>query len=561
MKMIIRSILFLLLFFITVSAAYSQTAIIPLDKDNIRTLTKESTIESQLSLDNAIYVIDTNLRFNKQSVFKIPRNSILRFNAGSVSNTILVGTNTRIDAGLVQIFGDNVKIEGTWDVKEAYPEWFGAKADGITDETEYVQKALSLNSSFVVVSRNTRFNLKKLEFNKNTYLVYFADSELSIPHGSKRKSGELVIYSANSSYPAQESGCEVNEMRFEGQWHPAFIADVRKDVHGHDIYLAPDQKDSFARASFQIEDEEIPRASFHYKNNYRGYDLTSGTQIQANRTKIELIGVGRKSWKKVPATYDFIIQKDNNGNEIAGGFLLNLEDNKIIISWSFGKFETGYPLYYASKKSSTVVVGEKRINEGLASLNTTNYKHGWAVGVPAAISDAMFTVGGRLYAVNTDMYGNDFKLSEPGLGFRYYSGLTDKLPRERTLVLEKSESSYRRVIVKNENNSNLGMVGACSAFSKMIVYKGKLVRSSNSYNVESVNKIGNNTGQYYVRFVTPMQSTGYSVSLTTNNPMVYGCVNNETKEGFTIELYVTGTNTPVDPQTGSVHMTCFGGDL
>lgn len=549
-----RYLIFFLTTLLNTTFVFSQT-------NNVHSIEDRIPISKHAGNSNAIYVIEKNIKPTLHETIMMPTNSVLRFNGGVIDKATIVGDQTKIEAGLCKIFGDDVMLEGSWDVKEAYPEWFGAKADEITDETYYVQKVLSLRSPFVVISRQTRFNLRDLILPKNTYLIYFADSEIGTPHGTKRKSGELVIYSANSSYPEQSSGGEVNEIRFEGQLHPAIIADIRKDVEGHNSYIAPNQRDSIARVSFQIEDEEIPRASFHYKSNYRGFDLSSGTQIQANRTRIILTGVGSENWKKSPNMYNLITQKDKNNKVIAGGFVLNQDNNSTTLSWLFGKFEKGLPLFYDSQKSRTVVNGERRIDEGLAALNTTNYKHGWAIGIPASISDAMFTVGGRIYSANTDMYGNDFRISEPGIGFRYYTGLTDYSPRERTFVLDKNESAYRRVVIRNEKEDNLGMVGACSAFSKLFVHKGKLVRSSNSYNVDSVVKQNGRTGEYYVKFVTPLQSAGYCVSLTTNNPLIYGCVSNESKEGFTIELFIIGTSQKIDIEKGSIHMACFGGDL
>lgn len=550
-----------ILFFISVSVIKAQTSVLnnPFGSEII--VKRIGALSSQIKTSGTVYVFQDIIMSKEKNYIEIPENCVLKFEGGIMGNAIIVGDRTRIEANRVRIFDDNVTLSGSWDIREAYPEWFGAMADGVTDETIYVQKALSLKSSFVIVSRGTRFNLRDLVFPQNTYLVYFADSEISIPHGPKRHSGELVIYSANSSYPEQKSGGAVNEIRFEGQIHPAFVADVRKDVHGHDEYLALNQKDNIARVSFQIEDEEIPRASFHYKNNYLKYDLTSGTQIQANRTRIELVGVGTNSWNEPPKQYDFITQKDEDGNLIAGGFVLSQGDDNMTLSWTFGRFVKGKPVYFDKKKSRSQVTQEKRIEEGLASLNTTHHKHGWAVGIPASISDAMFTVGGRIYAVNTDMYSNGFQVSEPGFGFRYYTGLTDLNPRERIMVLDKFNSANRRIYLRNEKNDNLGMVGACSAFTKLFVSRGVLVRAPNSYNIDSVVKENNCRGKYRIVFTTPLQSNTYCVSISTNDPMVYGCVSNESERGFTLELYITGTNKPIDISKGSIMVSCFGGDF
>lgn len=46
----------------------------------------------------------------------------------SCAKLILKGKNTYIEPSPYQIFGNNVEIEGTWDVKRVYPQWFDQRA-------------------------------------------------------------------------------------------------------------------------------------------------------------------------------------------------------------------------------------------------------------------------------------------------------------------------------------------------------------------------------------------------------------------------------------------------
>ena len=85
---------------------------------------------------------------------EVPSGCILEFDGGSITGTgTLIGNNTDIKAGLVKIFDPAITIEGTWNVPEAYPEWFGAGLGNIvgyndggvalTDDTVAIQAAVT----------------------------------------------------------------------------------------------------------------------------------------------------------------------------------------------------------------------------------------------------------------------------------------------------------------------------------------------------------------------------------------------------------------------------------
>ena len=64
---------------------------------------------------------------------RLESGATLRFSQrGLITNGILLGDNTRVEAdSLAYIFANDLKIGGSWEVKAARPEWFGAKGDGI----------------------------------------------------------------------------------------------------------------------------------------------------------------------------------------------------------------------------------------------------------------------------------------------------------------------------------------------------------------------------------------------------------------------------------------------
>lgn len=100
---------------------------------------------------NTIYVIQYD--FTLDDDVTIPVNCVLDFDGGSIGGEYtIIGQNTGIKVGLVKIFDADVTLAGTWNVAEAYPEWFGAKDNGETDDTIAIQKTLDAFDTIKLVN-------------------------------------------------------------------------------------------------------------------------------------------------------------------------------------------------------------------------------------------------------------------------------------------------------------------------------------------------------------------------------------------------------------------------
>ena len=182
---------------------------------------------------------------------------------------------------------------------------FGAVADGTTNNTTAVQAALNslpIAGGLVEIPAGCRFNIKSLTFRQNCNLQYYVNDDLSTPgQAPDIGSGELVYFSANSSWPTDPTGGAVNEWRFTAAFHPGIVTDVRKDVQGANAYLAPGQTlTEPARASWNIQDEQVSSFTLMYKN-FSSNSTFAGVSQNTYRRVITLNGVGTANWPTLPS--------------------------------------------------------------------------------------------------------------------------------------------------------------------------------------------------------------------------------------------------------------------
>ena len=142
----------------------------------------------------------------------IPSKSVLEFEGGSISGDgtgkdIITGNNAGIQAGLVKIFNTNITLSGSWNVAEAYPEWFGAKGDSVTDDTNAIQRTLSyftncrLSKWYAISST--------LIFNNNSHIIGNGVTNTSIIV-LNNFSGDYILYNNDNIAHFLISGIYIN---------------------------------------------------------------------------------------------------------------------------------------------------------------------------------------------------------------------------------------------------------------------------------------------------------------------------------------------------------------
>lgn len=163
------------------------------DFSQVRIITNSTNLATNVSYNDFIYKIVGNIDLGGEEL-TITSGSTLDFQGGSFSNGVIVGNSTKIKAGLNKIFNTNITISGSWNVIEAYPEWFGATI-GSSDSRLAIQ--LCLNS----------FNTTKLSsqtYTLNSYSDEVAGTRtcLIIPNGHSLI-GNRIYELAQTDYTLQ----------------------------------------------------------------------------------------------------------------------------------------------------------------------------------------------------------------------------------------------------------------------------------------------------------------------------------------------------------------------
>lgn len=234
---------------------------------------------------NTIYVIRYDFILGED--IDIPANCVLEFDGGSISasgsNDTITGTNTGISAGLIKILDTDITLAGTWNVAEAYPEWFGAKSDGITDDTDAIKKCVIYFNNIII--------------NKGTYLL---SSYIPI-----EKPTSIRGFDANliSNEPLRFFWITSNNVVIEN-------LNIKGVAEGY-----PEKDSTTARASYLIDIGSLAGGCNNVIiNNCILSDATGAVMIEPTSSNIIVSNCIMKDMKYIPTSLD------NPGADGAGGY-------------------------------------------------------------------------------------------------------------------------------------------------------------------------------------------------------------------------------------------------
>ncbi|MBR5573728.1 MAG: hypothetical protein IKW35_04455 [Paludibacteraceae bacterium] len=124
-------------------------------------------IQDKFNRANVIYKITKDIDLGGETL-TIPEGCTLDFQGGSFSNGSIVGNNTAIKATLTKIFGLDVELIGSWNIAEAYPEWFDAKGDGIIDDAKSINLCIStFSDKDTIIYLTGKYAVTNINVSKN----------------------------------------------------------------------------------------------------------------------------------------------------------------------------------------------------------------------------------------------------------------------------------------------------------------------------------------------------------------------------------------------------------
>ena len=101
---------------------------------------KNLLTQAMIGSANTRYVIQYDYDLGGETI-TMPEGCTLDFQGGSLKNGTIIGDNTVLNSNLNHIF-HNIQLDGSFEIFEMFPQWFGAKGDGITDDTSAIQEAM-----------------------------------------------------------------------------------------------------------------------------------------------------------------------------------------------------------------------------------------------------------------------------------------------------------------------------------------------------------------------------------------------------------------------------------
>lgn len=121
----------------------STTGVVCIITDSTKREFRNILTPVMINQPKTIYEIRYDFDLNGETI-EMQEGCTLKFEGGSLKNGKINGNSTRIIVKREFVFV-NTTISGTWKNTESYPEWFGAKGDGVSDDRDAINNAVKVS--------------------------------------------------------------------------------------------------------------------------------------------------------------------------------------------------------------------------------------------------------------------------------------------------------------------------------------------------------------------------------------------------------------------------------
>ena len=164
---------------------------------------KNILYQDMINKENTIYEIRYDFNLNGAEI-TIPEGCVLDFQGGSFSNGIIIGSYTSIKANVRKVFELNIVLKGNWNVEYWLAEWFGAKSDGVTDNTEIFNYIFSMfKNGFVLKLMQGTYVANGIDLShcKNITIIGHSESLIRLdPVFETKKKSSLILVTKDVDY-------------------------------------------------------------------------------------------------------------------------------------------------------------------------------------------------------------------------------------------------------------------------------------------------------------------------------------------------------------------------
>lgn len=499
------------------------------------------------------------------------RAGIFVWTLGNFATQVAADSNT----GVYVTSNSFAATVGAWvrvfDATNFQSSWFGTINDYVTDNSAIINTIIATagfsttrrDSAYINIEPGVTFSSSSLTFlpaasHVYVYLRYFANSDLTkgVSSGGLG-TNEMQLLSVNSGFPGDPTGGMVAESIFNAPLHPAYIANISKQITSADNHFGTGQTriptDTLAaRASYNLFDENVIR----WRAVYEAYGTptsNSGVSLQPFNATVALANVGTTGWPTTPAT-GVIVTGVTSG---AKGYKAPTQTNPTLVLnlvWITGTFIAGEKVTDGVTTSTNNITGG-----GVDFENQTFPSMIFGTNIPVLTygifpNNALtaFSVAGRttLAPTHSSVAANlKETVTNPALLFTSAIGVIPTTGKQ--IVLDNSNRLVTVNGVANTTGSTgnglVGGIAAAGSFSD-----GGL---TNVFNVTSSTR--GSTGVYNVVFTNALASANYTVSTGRSNVADFFTVTGKTTAGFSLNSF--NSSAVATNLIGIVDVTVAGG--